>query len=69
MKVKLTYTPLGECYTDTKVVEVQDNVCDPDVQAMFQIEFGVAYNKYECGYEADGKGKIYTLEEAYAFTE
>ena len=68
MKVKLTFES-SLSWTTNQVREVQDNVSEEDIEAMFPYILNVPYNKYNCSYEVVGDGKIYTLSQMLAYTE
>ena len=68
MKVKLTFES-DLSWTTEKIIEVQDNVSEEDIEAMFPIVLNVPYNKDNCFYEVVGKGHIYSLEEIMSYTE
>lgn len=67
MKVKLTFDS-DLSWTTEKIIEVQDNVSEEDIEAMFPLVLNVEYNKRDCSYEALD-GHIYTMKEVYSYTE
>jgi hypothetical protein len=67
MKVKLTFESELSWYTE-KIIEVQDNISESDVEAMFPIVLGVKYNKHDCSYESID-GHIYSRDEILAYTD
>ncbi len=70
MKIKLVYEPIDLSWYNETIIETKDEVSEKYVQSMFPIALGVKYNKYDCNYEiVDGNGKIFTMEEIYAYTE
>jgi len=68
MKVKFTFES-DLSWTTEKIIEVQDNVSEEDIEAMFPIILNVPYDKNNCFYEVVGKGHIYSLEEIMSYTE
>lgn len=68
MKVKLTFES-DTSWTTTKIIDVQDNVSEEDIESMFPIVLNVQYDKDNCFYEVVGKGHIYTLDEIMSYTE
>jgi len=68
MKLKLTFkSDLSQ--TTEKVIEVQNNVSEEDIEAMFPTVLNVLYNKNNCTYEVVGNGHIYKIEEILNYTE
>lgn len=68
MKVKFTFES-DLSWTIKRIVEVQDNVSEEDIESMFPIVLNVPYNKDNCFYEVVGNGHIYTLDEIMSYTE
>lgn len=62
IKAKLIYNQVE------KIIEVQDNVSEEDIESMFSIVFNVQYDKNTCSYEAIN-GRFYSLDEILAYTE
>ena len=68
MKVKLTFES-DLSWTTNKVIDVQDNVSEEDIESMFSLVLNVPYNEHDCMYEVVGEGKIVSLSEMLAYTE
>jgi len=68
MKVKLTFES-DLSWAIKRIIDVQDNVSEEDIEAMFPIVLNVPYDKNNCFYEVVGKGHIYTLDEILKYSD
>ena len=68
MKVKFKFES-DLSWTTQQIIEVQDNVTEEDIEAMFPIVLNVKYTSRNCSYEVVGDGHIYTVEETLKFSE
>lgn len=67
MKVKFMFDS-DLCWHTENIVELQDNLLEEDVEAMFPVVLNVPYNKNDCRYVAID-GHIFSTEEIMAYTE
>jgi hypothetical protein len=67
MKIKLMYDSDLSWHTE-KIISVQDNISESDIESMFRLELGIPYNKYDCRYEAID-GHIFSQDEVLAYSE
>ncbi|MDF2950460.1 MAG: hypothetical protein K0S18_43 [Anaerocolumna sp.] len=66
MKVKFIFDAQFYSYME-EIVDLQDNLSESDIKAMFPIVLGIEYND-NCSFEAIN-GKIVCDEEVLAYTE
>ena len=67
MKVKFVFESELSWITE-RIITVQDNVSEEDIEAMFPLVLNVPYNKNSCTYEAID-GHIFTESEVLGYTD